>query len=151
MTHSDVDHVGAIDRFCQAPIVIGRAERELPRPRYFGDASPISWPAGATYHLIDEDTVLYPGVAVLTTPGHSPGHLSLLVRLPETGPVLLAGDAISRPAEFEEGFGGAWNEAQARASAERLLAIAHLTGAMIIYGHDPEQWSSLKKAPHFYA
>jgi N-acyl homoserine lactone hydrolase len=151
MTHGDIDHVGGIGQFPGATIVIGRQERALPRPRYFDDRSPIEWPTGANYQLIDEDTLLCPGVALLTSPGHSPGHLSLLVGLPETGPVLLIGDAIARPAEMEEGFGGAWDEAVARASAERLMAIAQKEKAMIIYGHDPEQWPKLRKAPDFYS
>jgi N-acyl homoserine lactone hydrolase len=65
--------------------------------------------------------------------------------------VLLTGDAISRPEELAEGFGGAWDEVQARASAERLLALAEREGALVIYGHDPAQWPALPKAPAHYA
>lgn len=151
MTHSDIDHVGGIADFPQATIVIGQAERALERPRYFGDRSPIVWPTNVNYQVVDGDITLCPGVALLETPGHSPGHLSLLIRLPQTGVVLLIGDAISRPAEFEEGFGGAWDEARARASAERLMSIAEREQAMVIYGHDPEQWPTLRKAPEFYS
>ena len=154
ITHGDVDHVGGLvefqANFGQATIVVGRAERALDRPRYFGDRRPIAWPAGANYQLVDGDEELCPGVALLSTPGHSPGHLSLLLRLPQTGVVLLTADAIARPAEFEEGFGGAWDEGQARASAERLMAIADREQAMIIYGHDPEQWKTLPKAPEYF-
>jgi N-acyl homoserine lactone hydrolase len=155
MTHGDIDHVGGLAEFQrqyrQATIGIGRAERALERPRYFGDRRPIAWPDGADYWLVDGDEELCPGVALLSTPGHSPGHLSLLLRLPRTGVVLLTADAIARPAEFEEGFGGAWDEAQARASAERLMAIADKERAMIIYGHDPDQWKTLPKAPEYYS
>lgn len=151
MTHSDVDHVGGIADFPQATIIVGQAERALDRPRYFGDRTPIEWPADMDYQLVHEDTTLCPGAILLYTPGHSPGHLSLLVRLAETGAVLLTADAIARPAELEEGFGGAWDEEMARSSAERLMAIAKGEGAMIIYGHDPAQWNELRKAPLFYA
>jgi N-acyl homoserine lactone hydrolase len=155
ITHGDIDHVGGLaefqEKFGQATIVVGRAERTLDRPRYFGDRRPIAWPAGANYQLVEGDEELCPGVALLSTPGHSPGHLSLLLRLPHTGVVLLTADAIARPAEFEEGFGGAWDEGQARASAERLMAIADQERAMIIYGHDPEQWKTLPKAPEYYS
>jgi N-acyl homoserine lactone hydrolase len=151
MTHSDIDHVGSINSFPDATIVMGRAERELDKPRYFGERSPIPWPNNASYLLVDQDTELIPGVVLMCTPGHSPGHLSLLLRLPETGTVLLAGDAISRPTELEEGFGGAWDEYQARSSAERIMAIGRRVGATILYGHDPVQWKTLRKAPEFYA
>lgn len=151
MTHTDIDHVGGIAGFPQATMVIGRRERALPQPRYFGDRSPIPWPDRESDQLVEGDRALCAGVALLDTPGHSPGHLSLLVRLPQTGTVLITGDAISRPAELEEGFGGAWDPDQARSSAERLMAIAQREKAMIIYGHDPVQWGSLRKAPGFYA
>ncbi len=150
LTHTDVDHVGGLADFAGAPIVIGQAERALERPRYFEDRTPMTWPDLA-YRLVDTDTQLCPGLRVLSTPGHSPGHLSLLLHLPETGAVLIAGDAISRPTEVEEGFRTAWDPPRARASAERLLAMAERQRALIIYGHDPAQWPGLRKAPAFYA
>jgi len=150
MTHTDIDHVGGIADFSQATLVIAAAERAFERPRYFGDRTPLAWPDNVEYQLIEGDVELYPGLALLSTPGHAPGQLSLLVGLPQTGPVLLTGDAISRPAELDEGFGGAWNPAQAQASAERLMAIARREQAWVIYGHDPAQWGELRKAPAFY-
>lgn len=152
LTHSDVDHIGGIAAVGGLPIWIGRAERELPEPRWFdGSGSPLPWP-DADYRLVDGDEELVPGVELLATPGHSPGHLSLLVRLPETGPVLLTADAISRPAEVErDRFGGAWDERLVRSSARRLLDLAAREGATIVYGHDPVQWPTLRKAPEAYA
>jgi len=150
MTHTDIDHVGGIADFPQATLVIAAAERAFERPRYFGGRSPLTWPANVEYRLIEGDVELVPGLALLAAPGHAPGQLSLLVGLPQTGPVLITGDAISRPAELEEGFGGAWNQAQARASAERLMAVAEREQAWVIYGHDPAQWDELRKAPAFY-
>jgi N-acyl homoserine lactone hydrolase len=151
LTHSDIDHVGAIGEFPGVPIVVGAAERALNHPRYFGERSPISWPSGVEYQRINEDTALCPGVALLYTPGHSPGHLSLMVRLPQTGVVLLTADAIARPAEMEQGFGGAWDEEKARKSANRLMSLAMHERAMIIFGHDPAQWPRLPKAPDYFS
>jgi len=79
-----------------------------------------------------------------------PGQLALLVHLPETGPVLITGDAISRPAEIGEGFDTALDPVLARHSAARLMALAAQTGAFVIYGHAPDQWPLLKKAPLIY-
>ena len=150
MTHSDIDHVGGIGDFPQATLVIHADERAFKQPRYWNGRSPISWPANKT-QLISQDTQLCPGITLLSTPGHAPGHLSLLLRLPRMGHVLLIGDAIARPSELQEGFGGAWNHDLARASADKLMDIAQTHNALIIYGHDPEQWPTLKKAPDFYA
>jgi N-acyl homoserine lactone hydrolase len=151
ITHGDVDHIGGMAGFPGATLVVGRAELELGPPRYFGSVRPVGWPTSCRYRVVDGDEELFPGVEILSTPGHSPGHLSLLVRLRRTGPILLAGDAISRPAELESGEnGGAWDEELARASAARLLRIAEREGARLLFGHDWEQWSALAKAPNFY-
>ncbi|MFT5193498.1 MAG: N-acyl homoserine lactone hydrolase [Cellvibrionaceae bacterium] len=149
MTHTDIDHVGGIDQFPQAKIVIHTAERAFERPRYWGNHAPIPWPDNE-YQQIDTDQELCPGVQLISSCGHAPGHLSLLVTLPETGPVLLIGDAIGRPSELVDGFAGAWDEAIAQESADKLMAIAKQENAFIIYGHDPEQWPTLRKAPEFY-
>ena len=149
MTHSDIDHVGNIAEFPQATIVIHADERAFERPRYWNNRSPIPWPDNQ-FQLVDQDCQLCPDVTLLTTPGHAPGHLSLLVQLPKTGAVLLIGDAISRPAELTEGFGGAWNDELAQQSADKLMAIAEKQNAFVIYGHDPDQWPTLKKAPQWF-
>jgi len=152
ITHGDVDHIGGIHDFPDATLVVSRAEREQPRPRYHeGTSSPIIWPEGMHELPIDDDTDLVPGVRLLTTPGHSIGHLSLLLQLPDTGPVLLACDAISRQQEIDDDrFGGAWDEDAARASANKIVQIAEQEGAWLVFGHSPEQWPELRKAPEWY-
>jgi N-acyl homoserine lactone hydrolase len=142
LSHGDIDHIGALSEFAGREVVVGASERAMPRPRYFGDQQPLPWPE-ARYRLIETDTVLLPGLEVLCTPGHSPGHLSVLLELPKTGPVLLTCDAISRPSELEDGS----LNGQALFQAERLMQLAHDRAAMVIYGHDPEQWGLLRKAP----
>lgn len=149
LTHTHIDHVGGIGSFPHAPLVIGKAERELSKPLYWSGAQPLDWPDVETV-TVEGDLDICEGLRLLSTPGHSPGHLSLLVETPQTGPILLTADAISRPAEIDERFAGSWNEADAIASASRLLAIARQRDALIIYGHWPEQWPDLRKAPGFY-
>jgi N-acyl homoserine lactone hydrolase len=64
--------------------------------------------------------------------------------------VLWTSDAISRPAEIDERFDTAPDPETAIASAERLMALAEARGAFVIYGHCPDQWPSLRKAPDVY-
>jgi len=149
LTHSHIDHVGGIADFPQAPMLISASERALPRPLYFGAARPLEWP-DRRYVTADTDTMIGPDFEVLLSPGHTPGLLALMIGLPETGPVLLTSDAISRPAEIEEGFATAADPAAAQASAARLMYLARDRGAMVIWGHCPDQWATLKKAPNFY-
>ena len=149
VTHTHIDHIGGLADFPRAPIVIADAERRLPKPLYWGDVQPMDWP-DRTYLGIDGDTDLGPGLRVLMSPGHAPGQLAISLELPQTGAVLLTSDAISRPAEIDEKFAGSWDEAQAIASAARLMALAEQTGAFVIYGHCPTQWPTLKKVPSAY-
>jgi N-acyl homoserine lactone hydrolase len=150
MTHTHIDHVGGIADFPGRPILMSAAERALEKPIYWSGLKPLDWP-DREYMLVDGDIDLGPGLKVLAAPGHTTGQLALLVELPETGPVLLTGDAISRPGEIDERFDTADDPAAAIESADRLMRLAAEKGAMVIYGHSPEQWPQLKKSPEFYA
>jgi len=149
LTHSHIDHVGGIADFPQAPMLVGRAERALPQPLYFGAARPLDWPDRHTITL-DGDNAIGPGFEVLAAPGHTPGQLALAIELKDTGHVLITSDAISRPAEIDEAFDTAPDPVTAQASATRLMTLARERNAMIIYGHCPDQWPDLKKAPDAY-
>lgn len=149
ITHTHIDHVGGLADFPGIPILISKAERALPKPLYWGGAQPMDWPE-RSYIEVEGDIELGPNLKVLSVPGHAPGQLALLVDLPDSGPMLLVSDAISRPAEVDEKFAGSWDEAQAIASGARLLQLAEDTGATIIYGHCPEQWKTLRKTPEHF-
>jgi N-acyl homoserine lactone hydrolase len=147
LSHGHIDHVGSLHLFTHAPIVMTATERADPAPSYFGTSRPLAWPE-ARYHLIDHDTRVCDGLTLIPTPGHTPGHLSAILDLPETGPVTLAADAINRASEPDEGFADAVDPVAAKASADRLLSLA--PGGFLIWGHDPVQWPNLRKAPDSY-
>lgn len=146
LSHGHIDHVGSLPLFAHAPIVMTATERADPRPSYFGRARPMAWPE-ARYHLIDTDTPVCDGLTLLLTPGHTPGHLSAFVTLPDQRTVILAADAINRSSEADEGFADAVDPAQAMESFRRLTALASREKAALIYGHEPSQWPLLPKAP----
>ncbi len=149
LSHSHIDHVGSLPLFAHAPIVMTSRERAEPAPLYYGAARPIPWP-DAKYHLIDNDTSVCDGLTLIPTPGHTPGHMSAILDLPQAGRVILAADAINRASEPDEGYSDADDPAMARLSADRLIGLAG-PDATLIYGHEPAQWSLLPKAPEPYA
>lgn len=155
-THFDMDHAGNHDLFPNAELVVQRHHYEVapqhPRFRFFD--MPWNTP-GLRYRFVDGDTTLLPGIELIESSGHVPGHQSVLVRLHETGPVLLAADAIvgrdrldPEPPPILQDM----DHERAQASIHKLMAIATREGvALIVFGHDAEQWSTLKKSPEFYA
>jgi len=148
-SHTHIDHVGFMHAFPNAPILIAAAERALPRPLYWSGRQAMEWPA-ANYVTMDADTMIGPAFEVLFVPGHAPGQLAFMLTLPETGGVLLTSDAISRPSELDAGFVGAWDPTAALHHAQRLLSRAAKDEATVIFGHSPEQWPTLRKAPEWY-
>jgi N-acyl homoserine lactone hydrolase len=148
-SHTHIDHVGDMAGYPQAPILISAAERALPRPLYWSGKQAMEWPE-ADYVTVSDDIEIADGFEVRLCPGHAPGQLAFFVRLPQTGWVLLASDAINRPSEIDEGYAGSWDEALAIHHHDRLMALANERDAFVIYGHGPEQWPMLRKAPEWY-
>jgi N-acyl homoserine lactone hydrolase len=155
-THFDIDHVGYHDAFSQAELIVQRTHYEMARgghPRFEDGRAHWDHP-DLRYRLIDGDLELLPGLTLLETSGHTTGHQSVLVRLPQTGPVLLVIDAVALQRLFtvERVAGRAdENEEQLRASTQKLLDVVEREQvALTVFGHDGEQWKTLKKAPEFY-
>jgi N-acyl homoserine lactone hydrolase len=158
VTHFDRDHAGDLAPFQASEIVVQRrmweaAQAGLQRFAQTRD----QWDnPRLRYRFVDGDQELVPGVLLIESSGHCPGHQSVLVRLPDTGPVLLAIDAMAhalgsdtpetRPlGPFD------MDEVGVRASTRKLVDLAAREhAALIVYGHDPEEWKALKKAPAFY-
>jgi N-acyl homoserine lactone hydrolase len=155
-THFDVDHAGYHDAFTKAEFVVQREHYDLARGGHlrFAAARPHWDHPALRYRLIDGDTELLPGLTLLKTSGHTPGHQSVLVRLPQTDAVLLAIDAAMMQRTFSLDR-KAWpnddNEEQLRASTQKLLdVVEHEKVKLVIFGHDGEQWRGLRKAAEFY-
>lgn len=156
-THFDIDHAGNYALFDKAELVVQRRHLEVAQaghPRF--DAFRTFWGApDFRYRLIDGDIVLLPGIELLETSGHVPGHQSVLVRLPQTGPVLLAIDAVPHSSMVDPDtrviMPNDMDEAETRASTRKLAGIAQREGVqLVVHGHDSDQWPTLKHAPVFY-
>jgi len=124
---------------CPAPFVARPYERS-----YFQCDIP--------YQLLDGDMVIKPGVAAVTTPGHTPGHQSLLVRLPSGRSLIFTGDAMLCPANLNPASppGNAHHTDDAVASIQRLQMLAEFLGGDLVICHDPDFWAKWKPAPFRY-
>ena len=154
-THYDLDHAGRHAAFTKAQYMCsGRIIRTRRATPFCRQSVPVGQPA-ARIRLVDGDTELLPGLDLIETSGHVPGHQSVLVRLPESGVVLLPIDAVP----FGDGFtrdgqddGSDPDAAAIRASTVKLLDLVERERiGLVIFGHDAEQWKTLKTAPAFYA
>lgn len=157
-THLHIDHTGALGHFPRATVVVHERELEFAlgaedpgaagyvRADY--DRPELRW------QTVAGDTDLFGdgSVRLLETPGHSAGHMSLLLALPETGPVLLTADASDNRAQWEGRMHprALYSREQGAASIERLHRVAEETGAVVVFGHDPKNWSGIRRAPERY-
>ena len=107
---------------------------------------------GYRWRLVDGDAELVPGITALRSDGHTPGHQSLLVELPQTGPVILAGDCCywQQSIDHETPPGVVWDPTRAMHAIKRLKTIARLMGGRIFPSHDPAFWATAVKAPDAY-
>src|SRR5882724_6762150 len=91
VSHTHPDHTGNVEMFPQAMLFVQKSEYDWPgannTPR-FKPEHPVTKLEG------DRDVFGDGSVTIISTPGHTPGHQSLMVRLPKTGVVLLSGDAV---------------------------------------------------------
>lgn len=155
-THFDIDHAGHHGAFPGAKLVAQRKHYDVAssgHPRFVQTRSQWDQPE-SSYRLVEGDTELLPGLELIETSGHTPGHQSILVRLPATGPVLLTIDAVPTQSSFipdRKAGPGDDNEEVLRASTRKLLDLVQREQvALVIFGHDAEQWQTLKKAPDYY-
>jgi len=95
------------------------------------------------YRLVDGDTELLPGLELIETSGHAPGHQSVLLRLPQTGAVLLTIDAVPRRDAFTpDRQMGPFDDnlEELCASTRKLLDLVEREQvALVIFGHDGSQ------------
>ena len=161
-SHLHLDHTGAIGRFPNAVHVVQRREYDYAfAPDWFAaggyvrrdfDRPDLQWRflEGAADDFLDfyGDGVL----TIISTPGHSEGHQSFLLNLPQCGAMLLTVDAAYTMDHWNElalpGF--LTSAVDTVRSVRKLREVAAKTGAMVVTGHDPDGWKAFRKMPEYY-
>ncbi len=149
VSHTHPDHIGNVELFPQALLLVQQAEYDWPGPlgvARFKAEHPVKKLSG------DYDVFGDGSVTILSTPGHTPGHQSLLVKLPKTGAVVLSGDAVHFKDNWDNRRVPAinTNAEQTLASLQRIADVMAQTGAQLWINHDKPQNATLKHAPEFY-
>jgi len=149
ISHTHPDHIGNVELFPQAMLLVQKAEYDWPS----ADGTPRFKPDHPVTKLEGDYDVFGDGsVIILGTPGHTPGHESLLVKLPKTGAVVLSGDA----AHFQSNFDNRrvpsanFDKDKSIASMQRLADVAAREHAQLWINHDAAQRGTLKMAPDYY-
>jgi glyoxylase-like metal-dependent hydrolase (beta-lactamase superfamily II) len=149
VSHSHPDHTGNIEMFPQAMLLVQKAEYEWPgannTPR-FKPEHPVTKLEG------DKDVFGDGSVTIISTPGHTPGHQSLVVKLRKTGALLLSGDAVHFQSNWENRRVPAINTGQEQTSAsmQRMADILAKEKATLWINHDKAQRDTLKMVPEYY-
>jgi N-acyl homoserine lactone hydrolase len=162
ISHTHGDHIGNVGLFPNSTIVMQRAEYNwINSPNGPNDnvnqlmalarqllGSP------ENLHLIDGDTDVYgdESVALVSTPGHTPGHQSLLVHLKNSGFIILSGDVVHSEENFEKNIVPSLNtdKAESIASMEKIRQMIAMYKAKLFINHDKKQTDTLKLLPAFY-
>ena len=149
VSHTHPDHTGNVELFPQAMLYVQKAEYDWPgannEPR-FKPSHPVELLSG------DKDVFGDGSVTILSTPGHTPGHQSLLVKLPKTGAVVLSGDAV----HFKDNWDNRRvpenndNRDKSAASLQRMADVMAKEKAQLWINHDKAQRDSQKLSPGFY-
>jgi N-acyl homoserine lactone hydrolase len=157
MSHYHGDHTANANAFAGATWLVQEVERDV---MFSGNTGKFGSPEQYA-KLKDARTIILHGdhdvfgdgtVVIKSTPGHTPGHQSLFLKLANTGPIVLSGDLYHYPEERTLGRIPTIEASadQTRASRQALEAFMQETGAKLWIQHDRATFAALKKAPGFY-
>ncbi|WP_338338999.1 N-acyl homoserine lactonase family protein [Xanthomonas euvesicatoria] len=156
LSHTHFDHTGQAGEFPQATLMLGQQDYDdlsSKSPQVNVDATTLShWvSSGGSVRAVSGDTDVYGdgSVRMLSTPGHTSGHHSLLVQL-KSGPVLLTGDVWNFQAQVA--INGvppfATNRADVLASETRLTGLAKNRKALVVIQHEPADADKIPNCTH---
>ena len=150
VSHTHGDHVGNVDLFPTATLLIQKAEVGWAfapgKPAPFRNDRPTRELSG------DLDVFGDGSVTILFTPGHTPGHQSLLVHLARTGWIVLTGDAAHFKDNWDHDRVPSMNVSaeQTHASHARLATVVAERKALLWINHDLPTFESVKHSPQHY-
>lgn len=164
LSHLHEDHAGCLEFFHKAEVFVNEDELAQVMKLYAlrGDmggyiANDIRvWlDQGVRWNLVSEpEYLLTEGLKILNFgPGHTFGMMGLLVSLPESGNYILASDCINTSLNYGPPIrypGLAYDTIGYRRTIDRIHRLQREYDAQVLFGHDYEQYLTLKKVPQYY-
>ena len=150
-SHLHFDHCGGNVQLPNATIVCQHkeweaAERGGSKRGYVAE----DFDTGQPFEFIDGDHDLFGDGTVVCFPtaGHTPGHHSLRVRTEHGGEFVLCGDACYLEHNLDHlALPGVIADPDAALATLRLFRSLRDQGATLMYGHDPDVWTTVPQAP----
>jgi N-acyl homoserine lactone hydrolase len=140
--HLHLDHAGQNVRLRGIPIFVQRPEWAMVHEPDYTVPEWVDVP-GLSYEVLDGEIEVAPGLRIVPTPGHSPGHQSLVITTSD-GAVVLAGQAIQSRAEWDGGTDPSVSGAPSAPSPDDYAAsvdrLRSLDPIRIHFAHDAEIW-----------
>ena len=152
ISHYHGDHIGQASAFAKAKLLIGKGDLDALKAPGGPDAAPLApWLTGkAPVEPVSGDRDIFGDgkVVMLSTPGHTPGHHSLLVRL-SSGSVILSGDLWHFTEQVANDGVPPFNtdRAQSLASMDRIRKLARNIGARVVIQHERDDIGKLPTFP----
>jgi N-acyl homoserine lactone hydrolase len=139
-SHLHFDHCGQNDRFGQSRILVQRAEIEAAKQPDYTIAE-WAFPSNVELTPIDGDHDVVAGVRIISTPGHTPGHQSVVVEEATGSRTLVCCQASWNTESFEAATLGddGWNQEVGTSS---LTRVKTLSPHRVLFSHDPIEWTS---------
>ncbi len=139
-SHLHFDHCGGNLRFPGVPILVQRREYEAALEPYYTDPAWVDFP-GANLEQIEGDRQIATGVRVIATPGHTPGHQSVVVDT-DDGRIVICAQAAYTPADFSASETGEHNTpTEDERTVRRSLQTLHsLHPDRVCFSHVPVEW-----------
>jgi N-acyl homoserine lactone hydrolase len=151
--HLHFDHAGGLNDLPGCEVHLHRAEIEMARTGLDEGIFADEYADHPAWNLQSSDYDVTSGVRAIETPGHTAGHMSLMVELPKGAPVVICGDAADLTEnlvdEIAPGYCWQDNEALALQSIRRLNDLQHRCGAELWPNHDIEFFNRLPPFPQF--
>ena len=149
LSHTHNDHIGNVEMFPQSMLLVQKAEYDWPAANgssRFKLEHPVKKLEG------DCDVFADGSVVLISTPGHTPGHQALLVKLRKTGAILLSGDAVHSRDDWDHRRVTVFDvdKEKTHASFDRVEAVLKQNDAQFWIGHEKSEAPLRKYSPAYY-